>query len=138
MPEDEKKVTSDLDDAIDGASKLVRGLAGKVLGSRVAGEEEGTVVTEEFDQTLEETSGFLGGLLSAAGEAMKEHSTAPDQAVQATVDKVKEGHEAKASDGWSPLVQGASTFAEGFGKMGTEILDSLVAKDIRPTASAEE
>ncbi len=135
MPDDEKKVSSDLDDAIDGASKLARGLAGKVLGSRVAGEEEeGTVVTEEFDQTLEEAGGFLGGLLSAAGEAMKEHSKAPDRAVQATVDKVKEGHEAKAEEGWSPLVQGASTFAEGFGKMGTELLDSLVAKDIRPAA----
>lgn len=134
--EDEKKVHSDLDDAVESLSNLAQGLAGKLLGPRVAS-TEGAVVNEDFDKALDEVGSTLGSLLSAAGEAMKEHSTAPDQAVEATVEKVQSGHKAQAEDGWSPFVQGASVFAEGFGKMSSDILDSLVAKDIRPSGGEE-
>ena len=136
MPEERKDPErSDLDDALEGLSGLAHGLVGKLLGPRATPKGQGVVVNEDVDKALDDVGSTLGSLLSAAGEAMKEHSTAPDAAVEATVEKVQAGHKADGRDGWSPLVEGASAFAEGFGKMSTDLLDGLMAKDIRPPSS---
>ena len=131
---DEKK-SSDLDDALDAVAKLASGLAGKAFKAPNADEQP--VVNEEFDKAVDDVGATLGGLLSAAGEAMREHSRAPEKAVDATVEKVKHGHEAEASENWSPLVEGASTFMDGFGKMTTDILDSLASKDTRSDSDSD-
>ena len=133
MSDDEKKASSDLDDAVDSVARLASGLAGKVF--KVQDPAAQPVVSDDVDAALDDVGATLGGFLAAAGEAMRENSTAPDKAVDATVEKVKEGHAPPESDQWSPLVQGASTFMDGFGKMTTDILDSLAAKDTR---SSEE
>ena len=133
MNDDEKKASSDLDDAVDSVARLASGLAGKVFMAQEPGAQP--VVNDDVDSALEDVGATLGGFLAAAGEAMLENSTAPDKAVDATVEKVKGGHAAPESEQWSPLVQGASTFMDGFGKMTTDILDSLAAKDTR---SSEE
>ena len=129
MSDEEKKVSSDLDDAVDSMARLASGLAGKVF--KAQDPEAQPVVNDDVDAALDDVGATLGGLLAAAGEAMRENSTAPDKAVDATVEKVKGGHKAPESEQWSPLVQGASTFMDGFGKMTTDILDSLAAKDTR-------
>ena len=129
MP-DEKKVSSDLDDAIDSVAKLASGLAGKVFNA--PSKSDTPVVDEDVDEALDEVGAKLGGLLAAAGEAMREHSTAPDEALGAAADKMRDGHQAPKSETWSPLVQGASSFLDGFGKMSADLLDSMTAKNVRP------
>ena len=120
---------SDLDAGLESLSRVVNGVAGRLLGPKAIGREtlsETPAISEEADAAVGRAGDLVGKLLHTTGEALKEHPLDPVGVIHAVQHPSEEP--VPTPEGWSPLAGGIRTLGEGVMAVAEGVLDKVAPK----------
>lgn len=127
---------SDLERGLESFGKVLTGVTGRLLGPKAIGREElppDVTISPQADEALQRAGNDLAKLLAAAGEGLKAHPLAPEEAVRTARAHADDPIEGK--DGWSPLTTGIVTFGDGLAKVAEGVLDKVAPRKPKPDAA---